>query len=159
MTCESELGKGTTFRVYFPEIESRAEPDIVVAGSSLSLSDRTILIVEDNALVAGLEETAFNQAGYKTIVASGGRQAVNIYRDKYDEIGLVILDLIMPEMNGRDCLLELLKINPLVKAIVLSGHDPKSEIALEVKPRVIAFLSKPCSMSQLVEAAEVAMKS
>ena len=157
VTCESELGKGTTFRVYFPEPTGPAEPHMVEIGPSFSMS-RSILIVEDDELVAGLEETAFNQAGYKTIVASSGRQAVNIYQDKHHEIGLVILDLIMPEMNGHECLMELMKINPLVKALVLSGHDPKSEIALAVKPYVVGFLHKPSRMNQLVEVAEVAMK-
>ncbi|MGD9817129.1 MAG: PAS domain S-box protein [Desulfomonilaceae bacterium] len=158
VTCESELGKGTTFRVYFPEIEGPAASSILASNTGRPGCGKTVLVVEDNALVATLEETAFNEAGYPTIVASNGREAVNIYKEKHGDIGLVIIDIIMPMMSGRDCLRELLKINPRVKVIVLSGHDPKSEQGLEVKPYIQGYLLKPCKMNQLLKMAQLVME-
>ena len=158
VTCESELGKGSTFRVYFPEISDPTESTIIATEAGHPSGARTILVVEANPLVATLEETAFNEAGYPTIVASDGRQAVNIYKQNHGDIGLVILDIIMPKMRGRDCLRELFKINPQLKVIVLSGHDPKSELGLEVKPYIQGYLLKPCKMNQLLKMAQSVME-
>lgn len=158
VTCESKVGKGTTFRVYFPEIEPStiiAAPD--TTGCQMECG-KGILIVEDSELVAGMEQAALEAAGYEVLMASNGREAVNIYRERQADIGLVILDIIMPEMDGRDCIMELMKINPLVKAIVLTGHDPKSELSLSVKPYVISFLPKPCRMRQLVEVVQMVIE-
>ncbi len=158
ITVESELGKGSTFSVYFPEIQTPAAPSMPETAKCQVSRGTTVLIVEDSVLVSGLEETALNAASYRTIIAANGKEAVNIYRDRHHEIGLVIMDIIMPEMNGRDCLMELLKINPLVKVIVLSGYDPKAELSLEVKPHVISFIPKPCKMSRLVEVVQLVME-
>lgn len=159
VTCESELGKGTTFRVYFPEIQASVAPTMMATEPGTSMPGEAILIVEDDINVAGLEKNACNRAGYSTILASNGRQAVEMFKKRHAEIGLAILDIIMPDMNGRDCLMELLKINPLLKVIVLSGHDPMSEISLAVKPYVMTFLTKPCQMSRLVAVVQTVMKS
>ena len=158
VTCESRSGEGATFRIYFPEIQPPATP--VPAETKICAMERgkSILIVEDSSLIARLEQTALDAAGYNVIMASDARDAVNIYRERHTEIGLVILDILMPEMNGRDCMMELLKINPLVKAIVLTGHDPKSELSLAIKPHVISFLPKPCRMSQLVEVVQLVIE-
>lgn len=158
MTCESELGNGATFRVYFPEFQASTAPGMISTEPGTSMTSKAIFIIEDDIIVAELEKNACNRAGYPTILASNGRQALDVYRKRHTEIGLVILDILMPDMNGRDCLMELLKINPLVKVIVLSGHDPKSEMGLAVEPYVMSFLTKPCKMSQLVEVAQSLMK-
>ena len=158
MTCESKVGKGTTVRVYFPEIETPQDPEIKDVMTCRTDCGKEILVVEDSSLVAGLEQSALEAAGYDVITAPNGKDAVKIYKERHADIGLVILDILMPEMNGRDCLMELMKINPLVKAIVLTGHDPKSELSLAIKPYVISFLPKPCKMTQLVEVVQLVME-
>lgn len=158
VTCESRLGKGATFKLYFPEIQPPATP--VPSEKKICEMERgkSILIVEDSPLIARLEQTALEAAGYDVIMSSDATEAVNIYKKRPADIGLVILDIFMPEMNGRDCMMELLRINPLVKAIVLTGHDPKSELGLAMKPHVISFLPKPCRMSQLVEVVQLVLE-
>lgn len=158
ITCESVLGKGTTFRVYFPEVGTPAGSKMIENKTESSMSTKTILIVEDNTLISGLEETAFNAAGHKTIVASTGKDAVITFGERHDEISVVILDIIMPGMNGKECLMELLKIDPLVKVVVLTGCDPKAELSLAVKPYVKSFLPKPCKMRQLVDVIQSVME-
>ncbi len=158
MTCESELGKGTTFRVYFPAIQTSKEPTMKVRRPGACVCGKTILVVEDDPIVGSLEENAFIEAGYQTIMASNGKEAVDVYKERHGEIDVVILEIIMPDMNGQECLMELLKVNPMVKIIVFTGHDTKSKICLSVRPYVMGFIPKPCEMSQLVEVVESAMQ-
>jgi PAS domain S-box-containing protein len=158
VTCKSDLDRGSTFRLYFPEIEPPTTPVSEDTTISQIEFEKGILVVEDSSLVGVLERTALDAAGYQTIPASNGKDAVNVYKERHSEIGLVILDILMPEMNGRDCLMELRKINPLVKVIVFTGYDPKGELYLAMKPYVISFLHKPCKMSQLVEVVQLVME-
>lgn len=158
ITCESVLGQGTTFRVYFPEMEIPAKPVTNDTAGCEMECGKAVLIVDDSELVASLEQTALEAAGYDVIMASDGRQAVNIYSKKHADIGLVILDIIMHGMNGRECVMELLKINPLVKIIVLTGHDPKAELSQAVRPYVMRFLPKPCKMTQLIEVVQLVLE-
>jgi two-component system, cell cycle sensor histidine kinase and response regulator CckA len=151
VTCDSEPGIGTEFRIYFPAIEEpmadmkSGTPTVQSGGSE------TILVVEDNIPVAELEERFLTDAGYTVIVASNGREALDIYRSRKEEISLVILDLLMPEMSGRDCLMELVKIDPSIRVIIASGYAPEDELHREIRPLVKVFLQKPFAMIQLLE--------
>ena len=109
--CESESGKGTEFKVYFPAIESEAITKKRTSPSAHSTVTGTILVVEDALPVAELAHRILTNAGYSVIIANNGRDALAIYQTRTSEISMVILDLLMPEMSGRDCLMELLKID------------------------------------------------
>jgi two-component system, cell cycle sensor histidine kinase and response regulator CckA len=152
ITCESEPGKGTEFKVYFPAIEASictsktGNPPLQTAGA------KTILLVEDNQPVAKLERKFLENDGYKVIVATNGQEALDIYQTGREQISMVILDLLMPEMSGRDCLMELVKINPSVKVLIASGYVPEDELRREISPFVKGFIHKPFDMTQFLEA-------
>ena len=148
--CESEPGKGREFKIYLPTIEAPLIMSKTVATTVQSGGAETILVVEDNLPVAELERKGLEDAGYKVILATNGKQALDIYRTRKEEISLVILDLLMPEMSGRDCLMELLKIDPSVKALIASGYAPENELLREISPLVRGFLHKPFATSQLI---------
>ena len=84
-------------------------------------------MVDDEEYVRDLGKRILERAGYTVITASNGKEALEIYAREQSNIGLVVLDLIMPQMGGEKCLEELLKINPKMKVVVSSGHslDPK----------------------------------
>jgi two-component system, cell cycle sensor histidine kinase and response regulator CckA len=84
-------------------------------------------------------------------VATNGREALDIYRSRKEEISLVVLDLLMPEMSGRDCLMELLKVDPSVKVLIASGYAPEDELHKEIRHLVKGFLHKPFAMAELVK--------
>jgi CheY-like chemotaxis protein len=153
VTCESEPGKGTEFKIYFPAIEESLAPTEAVTPIVQSGGSETILVVEDNLPVADLEQRFLTDAGYTVIVATNGREAVDIYQSRKEEISLVVLDLLMPEMSGRDCLMELVKIDPSVKVIVASGYAPEDALHREIRPLVKGFLHKPFAMAELVNQA------
>ncbi|MGC8657643.1 MAG: ATP-binding protein, partial [Desulfomonilaceae bacterium] len=124
ITCENELGAGTTFRIF--------------------------LVVEDAPLVAEFESKVLTGAGYKVIQVNNGREAIEIYMDKEPEIGFVILDLLMPEMSGKGCLTELRKIDASVKILVATGFSPDDDYHCKIRPLVKGFLKKLFTPDELV---------
>lgn len=152
ITCESEPGEGTKFKIWLPEIP--AAPQTMKTTPHVIKTDGhgTIMVVEDSIIVAEMEQTVLESAGYKVILALNGLDAIKILRERKDEISMVILDLIMPQMSGKDCLKELLTIDPSLRVLVLSGYNPESELAKDISPYIRGFLHKPCKMTQLVQA-------
>jgi two-component system, cell cycle sensor histidine kinase and response regulator CckA len=151
ITCESEQGKGTTFRVYFPPIgQSVVAEEIMPAPSSVAGSAR-ILLVDDEEYVRELGKRILERAGYRVITASNGNEALDIYGKDHLSIDLVVLDLIMPQMSGEKCLEELVRINRDVKVVVSTGH------ALDAREKLLfggvakGFVNKPYQMKQLLE--------
>jgi PAS domain S-box-containing protein len=151
VTCESEPGKGSEFRIYFPAIESGSTTQEKTSSSAQSAGTETILVVEDTPSVAELERQILENAGYTVITANNGHEALEIYQTRRGEISLVILDLIMLEMSGKDCLMELVKIDPSVKVLIASGFSPSDELHKEINPLVKGFVHKPFGLIQLLD--------
>ena len=110
--CYSEVGIGTTFKIYLPAIvkpeieETKAlEPQPIPRGTE------TILLVDDEEAIRGFAQQALMKFGYKVMTASTGEQALELYSDKPTEIDLIVMDLGMPGMGGHRCLTEVLQIN------------------------------------------------
>ncbi|MGO8877892.1 MAG: ATP-binding protein, partial [Desulfomonilaceae bacterium] len=151
ITCESEPGKGSEFKIYFPAIQSEPTAEQKTSPSNQSAGTQTILVVEDNLPVLELAQKVLTNAGYSVIIATNGQEALDIYRTQRDQICLVILDLLMPEMSGRDCLMELVKIDPSVKVLIASGFSPSDELSKEINPLVKGFVQKPFGLIQLLD--------
>jgi two-component system, cell cycle sensor histidine kinase and response regulator CckA len=151
ITCESELGKGTIFRAYFPAVEERpivkkgVPAEVTVPGSEM------ILLVDDEEYVRDLGKRILERAGYKVITASNGKEALEIYGRAHAKIGLVVLDLVMPQVEGKQCLEELLKINRDVKVIVSSGHSLDARERLHLGSLARGFVNKPYEVRQMVQ--------
>jgi DNA-binding response OmpR family regulator len=118
----------------------------VPAGSG----SETILLVDDEASVAGLAIEILKKSGYTVLVAPDGETALRIYGKERKRIALVLLDLIMPGMGGSRCLEELLRMNPEIRVIVASGvvADGYRQEVLDAGAR--DFLQKPYEMNELV---------
>jgi CheY-like chemotaxis protein len=149
VTCESEPGKGTVFSVYFPKMEYEESEELITQSPPVTLLTGTILMVEDEPLLCDFGKRVLSYAGHDVIVAANGRQALDIYRSRYKEISLVMLDLLMPEMGGRDCLKELAKINPSVKVIIATGLHLDDQLKAELAPFVKGIVYKPYRVFQL----------
>ena len=151
ITVESEVGQGTFFRMYFPALEVEKVPEYVEkkipypAGGT-----ETILLVEDIELVRELGVTNLEEFGYTVLSAGDGQEALDVYEKEYGNISLVILDIIMPLMDGKECLEELLQINPAVKVIISSGVGQEDLINEVVKLGAKGAVNKPYGMRQLL---------
>ncbi len=154
---ESEVGKGATIRVLFPvskkvqgtsvqgeEVVETKEP---VSGT---VSRRkTILVVEDEGLVRAMILERLNVLGYDTIAASDGEEGVRVFLDHSNEIDLVLLDFVMPRMNGVDAFEELIRIRPDLKVILSSGYTEDVVARTFSGPKPAGFLNKPYKMVDL----------
>jgi PAS domain S-box-containing protein len=120
---ESEPGQGSCFRLYFPIITAAAEK--VRADEPLPPEEgrETILIAEDDVTIRQLTRTMLGEFGYTVIEASDGEEAVHKFREHRDAIKLIILDVVMPKMNGKEAHDEIIAIKPDVKTLYISGYS------------------------------------
>ena len=154
---DSELGKGTTVRVLFPAPkEVQAEPvqvmDIVetqAQPSDVLGRRKTILVVDDEELVRELCVEWLELLGYASIVAVDGLEGVHIFRESMNEIDLVLLDFVMPRMNGVEAFEELVRIKPDVKVIFSSGYTEEVMRQRFSGRRPESILHKPYEMDVL----------
>ncbi|MDQ1240182.1 MAG: two-component system, cell cycle sensor histidine kinase and response regulator CckA, partial [Thermodesulfobacteriota bacterium] len=108
----SDVGKGTTFKIYLPAMETAQAQKAQEELPAPPRGTETILLVEDEEIVRNLGRDTLEQFGYTVIAVADGQEAVQVYEKEKDSIALVILDIIMPRMDGRQSIEELLKLNP-----------------------------------------------
>ena len=151
ITVESEVGQGTTFRMYFPALEVEKVAEYVEKEIPYPAGgNETILLVEDWEMVRKLGVTILEKFGYTVLSACDGQEALEVYEKEQGNIALVVLDIIMPRMDGKECLEELLRINPAVKVIISSGVGHYDLINDIVKIGAKGAVNKPYSMRQLL---------
>jgi CheY-like chemotaxis protein len=149
---DSEPGYGTTFSIYLP-LGTAPEPALR-AGDKLDRPNdaaQTILMVEDEEMLRELGVMMLEGDGYRVFAAKDGVEAVEIFEAHADEIGLVVCDLGLPRLGGREVFLKMKEMKPSVRAIVASGYmEPnlRSEI---LKAGVIDTLQKPYDFRDLLE--------
>jgi len=110
-----------------------------------------ILVVDDEAAIREITQAALLTHNYKVLTASGGIEALALYAEYKDEISLVLVDMMMPDMDGVITIRTLQKINPLGKFIAISGLASNEKIAEANVIGVKAFLSKPCTAKELLQ--------
>ncbi len=145
ITCSSKPGQGTEFKLYFPVVEPQEVIQRKISHEAQPVTAQTILLVEDVKLIAEAERKILEKEGYKVILAENGREAIEKFKLVKDSISLVIMDLVLPIMSGRESLIEILKIKPSVKTLILSGYSPDHELCKQVNSIAHGFLRKPCS--------------
>jgi len=157
---DSALGCGTTIRLYFPQVASATKGLAESVGDeSIRSGTGTILVVDDEEAVRSVASAFLEELGYRVLTAPDGAQALETYRRTEDPIDLVILDLVMPAMGGRECLRELRKIEPAVRAVFSTGHDFDDSEGRRLDEGVRGFIQKPYQMHQLSEVVAEALKS
>ncbi|MBW1990068.1 MAG: PAS domain S-box protein [Deltaproteobacteria bacterium] len=148
ITVESQVNQGTTFRLYIPAVrravsQGHKPPETVHKGSG------TILLVDDEKTVLEVGRQMLESLGYKVLPAEGGAQAVELYREHKGLTDLVILDMVMPGMDGEETFDELKKIDPGVRVLVCSGYSLHGQASKLMKKGAAAFIQKPFALSAL----------
>jgi len=146
----SDNDRGTTFKIYLPLAKSRYEDLQQKETSSVAGGTETILIAEDDNQVRVLNKKILEKAGYHVIEAADGVQAVNLFRDNRDKIQLLILDVIMPKKNGKECCDEIKELAPGVKVIFTSGYTANIIHKKGILDEGIDLILKPVSPNQLL---------
>ena len=143
--CESEPGKGTRFILYFPAHLEAVGKQEAVRGSRVigGLKKRRILVVDDEDIVAELIKGVLAGEGAEVLSAANGHEAIDIFEKRHNSIDLVILDMIMPGMNGDEVLKVLREIRDDIKIIISSGFMNEDQREKLQEYRIEGFLDKP----------------
>ncbi len=152
ITCSSEPGNGTSFKMYFPVSNSNLVSDHAAPRDLSPPGTETILLVEDDDRIREMARQMMKAAGYRVITACTGDEALETYGNRRTEISLVILDLIMPGMGGERCLEQLLRMDPDVKVLVASGHSSESLTLDRGEPGARGFINKPYDAGKMLGA-------
>jgi PAS domain S-box-containing protein len=149
---DSEPGHGTTFKVYLP-LAGAAELSLADGkrpGSERDLA-RTVMLVEDEEMLRDLGVMLLESDGYRVLAAKDGIEAVEMFEAHADEIGLVVCDLGLPRLGGREVFLRMKEIKPSVRAIVASGYLEPSMRTEILRAGVIDTVQKPYDFRELIE--------
>jgi two-component system, cell cycle sensor histidine kinase and response regulator CckA len=166
---ESQVGRGTTFRIFLPRHipgveEIRAEEAAVSivpeAKPAADLTGQgTILLVEDEEGLRALNARGLTSRGYTVFEASNGVEALEVLESRHGEVDLVVSDVVMPEMDGPTLLREMRKTNPELKIIFVSGYAEDAFEKNLPEGQQFAFLAKPFTLKQLVAAVKETIAS
>jgi PAS domain S-box-containing protein len=150
ISCESTRKKGTEFRIYIPVIQQEALSEEEVEEALPRGGSETVLLIDDEKLIRDLGEKALTGFGYTVLTAPNGESALKLYNREFDQIDLVILDLIMPKMSGTHCFEEIKSINPEAKVIIASGYSDEGTVHESLKERANRFIDKPFNVKGLL---------
>jgi PAS domain S-box-containing protein len=145
----SEVGVGTHFKVYLPAVEgleASATEDLAVFSGHGEL----ILIVDDEPAIQDITRTSLETHNYKTIIANDGIEAIALYAKNMDQISAVLMDMMLPSLDGLTAIRTLKKINPNVKIIASSGLMSNDKLEAIAENGVTTLLSKPYTINELL---------
>jgi len=156
ITCSSQPQRGASFDIYLPRTKSQpAPPPPQATRPAPVLGRETILVVDDEPLLRDVGRRILEDRGFHVLVATDGLEAVEIYRQHKDAIDLVMLDLTMPRLSGRDTLRHLREIDAGVAVLYVTGYAAK--IADACGDRVQGLLPKPFRAEELIDAVRAAL--
>jgi two-component system, cell cycle sensor histidine kinase and response regulator CckA len=145
----STVDQGSQFKVYLPAMrETVAQP--ATSPRFLGGNDELILIVEDESAIQQVTKASLEDCNYRTLTASDGIEAIDLYTQHQLEISLVLMDIMMPSLDGVSAIRALIDINPNVRVIAMSGLATNSQVTETLGSSVKAFLSKPYTMQELL---------
>jgi two-component system, cell cycle sensor histidine kinase and response regulator CckA len=147
----SEPGKGATFRIYLPlhAVEINEALEQTEADAKQQQSNITILLVEDETSLLEITRTSLERQGYGVLPAASPREAIRLAHKHSSRIHLLITDIIMPEMNGRELARKLLALQPNMKCLFVSGYSTDVISDRGVLEEGVSFLQKPFAAKDL----------
>ncbi len=160
---QSAPGGGTTVRVLFPVATEGAvpthAPEAAPGPSSLQASSSgTVLIVDDDEMILSTAAAMLRRLGFTTLVASDGRQALDIFRERYNGIDCSIIDLTMPGLGGREVIMEMKKIHPGARTILTSGYLRDDVMKPGESGHADGFIQKPYHLETLDEEINIVLQ-
>ncbi|MDA3852041.1 MAG: response regulator [Spirochaetaceae bacterium] len=141
ISVESKEGHGTEFTLLFPLIENlnhgKAKQEVILRGSG------KILLADDEPIIRSIGKTMLESLGYQVLLAEDGAQALEIFQEAHGSIDLVILDMLMPKLNGRDSFFAIREIQRDIPILLCSGFAPPEDVKLLEQSGLKGFLPKP----------------
>jgi len=142
----SSPNMGSSFSIILALKKTADNIDIPVEDEKLVMGNESVLLVDDEERILTVGREICKALGYTVILASSGKEALKIYKEKKEKINLVILDMIMPEMNGLETFLELKKLNPDIKVLLSTGYSIDEKAQEMLKQGCKGYILKPYSV-------------
>jgi len=147
----SEKGRGTTFRIYFPRVDAE-DSDLPADGQAvMPRGTETILIVDDEEAVRELVARVLGEQGYRILVASDGESALKMCESYRDDVDVILTDVVMPRMSGKELAEKALKLKPEAKVIYMSGYSEHAILGQGAIGERADFIQKPASLTALTQ--------
>ncbi|HTY21462.1 MAG TPA: ATP-binding protein, partial [Geobacteraceae bacterium] len=124
ITVQSEPERGSAFRIFLPQTDAKKDDDQVESIESPPMGNETVLVAEDDLSIREFADSILRKSGYDVIFASDGMEAVEKFKENSEKVDIIIMDMVMPKMSGRDAYQEIRKIRPGIKCIFISGYSP-----------------------------------
>jgi len=154
---ESEPGKGTTFSILLPSVGKSVDEDHKVG--VFTHGSGHILVVDDEETVRSFLARTLDRLGYKVTLCQDGMSAVEFFKDHHGEIDLVILDIIMPNLDGKETLALLKAVDPSVRVLIESGYATDKTASECMQQGALGFIAKPCQIEDLAKAVALCMST
>lgn len=145
----SEVGQGTTFRLYLPVEEQVAEQTEPSQGVQTTGGGTLILVIDDEEIIRNIAEEMLSALDYRVHAEKNGEVGLEYFRNHWQGIDLVILDMVMPKMNGAETYRAMRKINPDVKVLLASGYSINGAAQELLTDGVRGFIQKPFQRATL----------
>jgi CheY-like chemotaxis protein len=150
----SELGRGTSFKVFFPSLEASVHLEGAREGKNAGRG--CVLVVDDQEFVRRTVRRALEDSGYEVVTADDGDEALLIFAARPNGFACVLLDITMPGRGGVDTLRGLREINPAISVVLTSGYNEQDALQELVGRRIAGFLQKPFQLAELLGSIETA---
>jgi two-component system, cell cycle sensor histidine kinase and response regulator CckA len=155
----SELGHGSTFRIYLPSVSGAPDKPPAALPYHAQRGTETILVADDHAALRDLARDALTSQGYRVIVAHDGQEAVDCFKANSKQVRLVMLDVTMPRLNGREAYSQMCTVVPDLPVIFTTGHSAEAACLESNILEGAAFLQKPYDLKLLYRAVRTTLDS
>ncbi|MHC4883771.1 MAG: ATP-binding protein [Planctomycetota bacterium] len=158
VTVDTEIGKGTTFNLYLPLLQEGSDETTADVEAVLPKGKGCILIIDDEEPVAEMAGTMLKALGYGVTIATSGREGISIYERAHDQVDLILLDMVMPDLNGQETCQQLRTINPEVRILISSGHNLTNTDWSFTEADSLGFIQKPYLIGDLARQLDEQLK-
>jgi PAS domain S-box-containing protein len=145
---DSEPDKGTTFTIYFPVVENEVESEYKNQKYHYK-GEGVVLIIDDEALIRDSASNLLRNMSYEILTAADGKEGIEVFKNNKEKVSLVILDMIMPKMGGKETFIKLREMNPSLTVILSSGYSRDKNVQELIKMGAAGFIQKPYRSSEL----------
>jgi PAS domain S-box-containing protein len=147
---ESEVGQGTSFKIYLPANSSREIEFTTTAEDLYDGQGRMVLVVDDEAAIREITKESLETYNYRVMLASDGIEAIDLYTQNHQSIAIVLIDMMMPHLDTPSIIIALKQINPQVQIVAMSGSYLNLEAIVD-KQKVNAVLTKPFTTTEMLQ--------
>jgi PAS domain S-box-containing protein len=150
LEVESEVGRGTSFKIYLPAIDRRETESPTTAKDLYDGQGRLVLVVDDETAIREITKESLETYNYRVMLASDGIEAIDIYTQNYQSIAIVLVDMMMPHLDTPSIIVALKQINPRVQIVAMSGSYINLEAIVD-KQKISAVLTKPFTTAEMLQ--------